>query len=74
MHLVVIGGSDAGISAALRARELRSDFDVSVIVADAFPKLQHLRPTVLRQRRDARQAPTPPFGSPLDAVQVAAQV
>ena len=37
MHLVVIGGSDAGISAAVRARELRSDTDVSVIVADAFP-------------------------------------
>ena len=37
MHLVVIGGSDAGISAAVRARELRSDIEVSVIVADAFP-------------------------------------
>src|SRR5258708_3595711 len=37
MPLVVIGGSDAGISAAVRARELRSDIEVSVIVADAFP-------------------------------------
>jgi len=37
MHLVVIGGSDAGISAALRARELDSTSDVTVIVADAFP-------------------------------------
>ena len=37
MHVVVIGGSDAGISAAVRARELRSDIEVSVIVADAFP-------------------------------------
>jgi NADPH-dependent 2,4-dienoyl-CoA reductase/sulfur reductase-like enzyme len=37
MHLLVLGGSDAGISAALRARELRSDIEVSVIVADAFP-------------------------------------
>ena len=36
MHLVVIGGSDAGISAAVRARELRSDIEVSVIIADAF--------------------------------------
>lgn len=33
MHLVAIGGSDAGISTALRAREL----DPSVDVADAYP-------------------------------------
>ena len=37
MHLVMIGGSDAGISAALRARELDPGADVSVVVADAFP-------------------------------------
>jgi NADPH-dependent 2,4-dienoyl-CoA reductase/sulfur reductase-like enzyme len=37
MHLVMIGGSDAGISAALRARELDSSAEVSVIVADAYP-------------------------------------
>jgi NADPH-dependent 2,4-dienoyl-CoA reductase/sulfur reductase-like enzyme len=37
MHLVMIGGSDAGISAALRARELDPAADVSVIVADAYP-------------------------------------
>lgn len=37
MHLVVVGGSDAGISAALRARELRPEVSVSVVVADAFP-------------------------------------
>jgi len=37
MHLVVIGGSDAGISAALRAREVDPAADVSVIVADAYP-------------------------------------
>lgn len=35
--LVIIGGSDAGISAALRARELDSTVDVTVIVADNFP-------------------------------------
>ncbi len=39
MHLVVVGGSDAGVSAALRARELRPDVSVSVVVADAFPNL-----------------------------------
>jgi NADPH-dependent 2,4-dienoyl-CoA reductase/sulfur reductase-like enzyme len=37
MHLVAVGGSDAGISAALRAREIEPDADVTVIAADAFP-------------------------------------
>jgi NADPH-dependent 2,4-dienoyl-CoA reductase/sulfur reductase-like enzyme len=37
MHLVAIGGSDAGISAALRARELDPTSDVTVVVADAYP-------------------------------------
>jgi NADPH-dependent 2,4-dienoyl-CoA reductase/sulfur reductase-like enzyme len=37
MHLVCIGGSDAGISAALRARELDDGSDVTVVVADAYP-------------------------------------
>jgi len=37
MHLVAVGGSDAGISAALRARELDPTAQVSVVVADAFP-------------------------------------
>lgn len=36
-HLVVIGGSDAGVSAALRAREVDPDLDVTVLVADDFP-------------------------------------
>jgi NADPH-dependent 2,4-dienoyl-CoA reductase/sulfur reductase-like enzyme len=37
MHLVMIGGSDAGISAALRARELHPSADVTVVVEDAYP-------------------------------------
>jgi len=37
MHLVMIGGSDAGISAALRARELDPSAEVTVVVADAYP-------------------------------------
>ncbi|HVW47223.1 MAG TPA: FAD-dependent oxidoreductase [Solirubrobacterales bacterium] len=37
MHVVAIGGSDAGISAALRARELDPDCAFTVVVADAFP-------------------------------------
>ena len=36
-RLVIIGGSDAGISAALRAREVDSAVEVMVVVADAFP-------------------------------------
>ena len=37
MHLVMIGGSDAGISAALRARELDPAADITVVLADAYP-------------------------------------
>ena len=37
MHLVAIGGSDAGISAALRAREIDPTAEVTVVVADAYP-------------------------------------
>jgi NADPH-dependent 2,4-dienoyl-CoA reductase/sulfur reductase-like enzyme len=37
MRLLVIGGSDAGIAAALRARELDSSVGATVVVADAFP-------------------------------------
>jgi hypothetical protein len=37
MHLVMIGGSDAGISAALRARELDPAARVTVVCADAHP-------------------------------------
>lgn len=37
MHLLIIGGSDAGISAALRAKEIDRDAEVTVVVADSFP-------------------------------------
>jgi NADPH-dependent 2,4-dienoyl-CoA reductase/sulfur reductase-like enzyme len=37
MRLLVIGGSDAGIAAALRARELDRAVEATVVVADAFP-------------------------------------
>ncbi|MGW7721181.1 FAD-dependent oxidoreductase [Streptomyces chartreusis] len=36
-RIVAIGGSDAGISAALRARELDPDSEVTVVGADAYP-------------------------------------
>ena len=36
-RLLILGGSDAGTSAALRAREVDSAADVTVVVADRFP-------------------------------------
>jgi NADPH-dependent 2,4-dienoyl-CoA reductase/sulfur reductase-like enzyme len=36
-RLVIVGGSDAGVSAALRARELDSSAQVTMIVEDTFP-------------------------------------
>jgi len=36
-QVLIIGGSDAGITAALRAREVDPAADVTVVVADAFP-------------------------------------
>ena len=35
--VLIIGGSDAGISAALRAKEIDPEVDVAVVVADRFP-------------------------------------
>jgi NADPH-dependent 2,4-dienoyl-CoA reductase/sulfur reductase-like enzyme len=37
MHIVAVGGSDAGISAALRAREIDPGAEVTVVAADAYP-------------------------------------
>jgi NADPH-dependent 2,4-dienoyl-CoA reductase/sulfur reductase-like enzyme len=37
MHIVAVGGSDAGISAALRAREVDPAAEVTVVAADAYP-------------------------------------
>jgi NADPH-dependent 2,4-dienoyl-CoA reductase/sulfur reductase-like enzyme len=37
MKLLIIGGSDAGISAALRAREVSQTAQITVILADDFP-------------------------------------
>src|SRR5260370_40083775 len=36
-NLLIIGGSDAGISAALRAREEDGTADVTVVVSDTYP-------------------------------------
>jgi NADPH-dependent 2,4-dienoyl-CoA reductase/sulfur reductase-like enzyme len=37
MHLLAVGGSDAGISAGLRAREVDPGAEVTVVAADAYP-------------------------------------
>jgi len=37
MRLLIIGGSDAGISAALRVHELDPNVEITVLLADAFP-------------------------------------
>lgn len=37
MHFLIIGGSDAGISAGLRARELAPECDITIVLADAYP-------------------------------------
>jgi NADPH-dependent 2,4-dienoyl-CoA reductase/sulfur reductase-like enzyme len=36
-QILIIGGSDAGISAALRARELDAACQITMVVADAYP-------------------------------------
>jgi NADPH-dependent 2,4-dienoyl-CoA reductase/sulfur reductase-like enzyme len=37
MRFLIIGGSDAGISAALRAREVSQDAEIAVLLDDDFP-------------------------------------
>lgn len=37
MNILIVGGSDAGISAALRARELNQAAEIKVLLADEFP-------------------------------------
>lgn len=36
-HMLIVGGSDTGISAALRIKELNNQTDVTVLLADAYP-------------------------------------
>lgn len=35
--MLIIGGSDAGISAALRIREINTQVDITIVVADGYP-------------------------------------
>jgi hypothetical protein len=43
--MIAIGGSDAGISAALRAPELDPDVEVTVVVGRRLPEQQSLART-----------------------------
>ncbi|MDR0899430.1 MAG: FAD-dependent oxidoreductase [Lactobacillaceae bacterium] len=36
-QLLIIGGSDAGISAALQARELNKEIKITIVMADSYP-------------------------------------
>jgi hypothetical protein len=70
--VVCVGGSDAGIAAALRARELDPDSDVTVVLSDAYPNFSicgipylvsrevgHWRDLAHRTTEHLRQAWTP---------------
>lgn len=37
MHFLIIGGSDAGISAGLRAHELAPECEITIVLADEYP-------------------------------------
>ena len=39
MELLIIRGSDAGIAAALRARELSDEISISLVFADEYPNV-----------------------------------
>lgn len=68
MRFVIIGGSDAGISTALRTHELDGAAHIIVILADAFPSY-----SICGLRFYLRLSYTPPFSSPWDPVQMAVQ-
>jgi NADPH-dependent 2,4-dienoyl-CoA reductase/sulfur reductase-like enzyme len=58
MHFVIIGGSDAGISAALRARELDHKAVITVVLADGYPNFSICGLPFFFERRDTRLAST----------------
>jgi NADPH-dependent 2,4-dienoyl-CoA reductase/sulfur reductase-like enzyme len=63
-QLVIIGGSDAGISAALRAREADPTWNVRLVVADRFPNY-----SICGLPFYLSGGYTPPLSSPWDPVQ-----
>jgi len=60
MHMVAIGGSDAGISAALRAREIDLGAEVTVVVADAYPNSPSAASPTTSPARSPLAQPRPP--------------
>jgi hypothetical protein len=68
MHLLIIGGSDAGISAALRAQELDPGAEVTLTVADAVALFHE---AAVEDLNDLDLSYIPPFSSPWDPVQMA---
>jgi NADPH-dependent 2,4-dienoyl-CoA reductase/sulfur reductase-like enzyme len=70
VQLVIVGGSDAGIAAALRAREIDPAVEVSVVLADAYPNFSirgipyHVSGDVPAGRRISPTAPPPTCAPP----------
>ena len=60
MHVVAVGGSDAGISAALRARELAPSVEVTVVVTDPYPNFPSAASRTTSLLRGELAQPRPP--------------
>jgi hypothetical protein len=82
MRLLVIGGSDAGVSAGLRARELDRSVEVTLLVGNHhaevakridIPAAALFHAMTVDGLSELDLSYTPPFGSPWDAIQLAAQ-
>jgi NADPH-dependent 2,4-dienoyl-CoA reductase/sulfur reductase-like enzyme len=89
-RLVIVGGSDAGISAGLRAKELDPGCEATIVVADRFPNYsicglpfylsgevrdwRALAHRTIEELNDLDLSYTPPLSSPWDPVQVSAQI
>jgi len=73
---LIIGGSDAGISAALRAREVNPACEITVVAADRYPNYSICGLPFwlgVAALSDIGPSYTPPLSTPWDAVQAAAQ-
>lgn len=83
MRFLIVGGSDAGISAALRARELDQNAEITVLLADGSwgaeisKRIDIFATALFREMKvddlgDLDLSYTPPLSSPWDPVQMAA--
>ena len=64
-HLSAVGGSDAGISAALRAHELDPSCEFTVVVADAYPNFSRSAASPTTSPARSRTGATSPTAPPL---------